>query len=427
MQGGKFDLQNSLSTWPGFPWSKYPFEKHAVGYEFLGPGTQIQIRIPNYEDKLQLNDNQLMSSEYIDNTFIPRLGDNPINQTDKIAMRHDLRYAEAELENPENPVTLKHEADRKMLAELEAISPATFGERIAKWLAYRIIKLKEKVGMSLPNEYAELVAKELHSPIIKTYPRRKIITNYLDEIHSSDLAEMHMNPCDHNYKFILVVIDNWSKYLWCIPLKSKSGETVSEAFKALYQTTQRIPKYIFCDHGKEYYNSNVRQVFNDLNINIYSTNNEPKAAIAERVIRTLKERIEPLLTEQELQNKKKSWLSILPQVVRDYNTSYHSTIKMTPEQASKKESQQYLTKLYFELYSKRVKDKNDLRVGDYVRLYKWKNKFEKSSKYRWTKELFKIVEIVPTNPLVYKVCDENGQLIEGKFYRQELLKSKFTF
>ena len=107
------------------------------------------------------------------------------------------------------------------------------------------------------------------------------------------------------------------------------------------------------DNGKEFYNSKVNQLFDNLNIHLYSTNNEPKAAIAERVIRTLKERIEPLLTQQELEGKKKSWLSVLPQVVRDYNTSYHSTIRMTPEQASKEESQPELSKLYFELFAKR--------------------------------------------------------------------------
>ena len=91
-----FDLQDSLSTWPGFPWSKYPYEKHAPGYSYLGPCTQLQIRIPDYKDKLQLGDNRLMSSEYIDGTFIPRPDDGPINNTDKVAMRHDLRYSEAE-------------------------------------------------------------------------------------------------------------------------------------------------------------------------------------------------------------------------------------------------------------------------------------------------------------------------------------------
>ena len=176
------------------------------------------------------------------------------------------------------------------------------------------------------------------------------------------------------------------------------------------------------DNGKEFYNSKVSQLFDNLNIHLYSTNNEPKAAIAERVIRTLKERIEPLLTQQQLEGKKKSWLSVLPQVVRDYNTSYHSTIKMTPEQASKEESQPELSKLYFELFAKRTETKNtknDLKVGDYVRLYKFKNKFEKSSKHRWTKEIFKVVEVLPYDQIVYKVCDKDDNVIVGKFYREE--------
>ena len=84
-----------------------------------------------------------------------------------------------------------------MLYELENITPGTFGERIARWLASKIIGLKEKLGMSLasqeqtfPEDIAKLAAQELHAPVKKSYPRRKIITNHIDEIHSSDLAEM---------------------------------------------------------------------------------------------------------------------------------------------------------------------------------------------------------------------------------------------
>jgi uncharacterized protein (UPF0147 family) len=232
---------------------------------------------------------------------------------------------------------------------------------------------------------------------------------------------------DQKYKFILVVIDNWSKYLWCIPLKSKSGETVAEAFKALYNHSNRVPKKIHGDKGREWYNSKVKQVFHELNILLYSTENETKSSIAERVIRTLKEKIEPKLTQQELQSKAKSWLSILPEVVTDYNTSVHRTIKMTPQNASKEENQEYLRKLYFEFYSKRIRNKDVLKVGDYVRVYRWRNHFEKSSKYRWSKELFIITEVVQTNSITYKIADTNNEEVIGSWYRQELLRSLFSF
>ena len=75
---------------------------------------------------------------------------------------------------------------------------------------------------------------------------------------------------------------------------------------------------------------------------------------------------------------------------------------------------------YLQKETRNQEYKNDLKVGDYVRLYKFKNKFEKSSKHRWTKEIFKVVEVLPYDQIVYKVCDKDGNVIVGKFYREEL-------
>jgi hypothetical protein len=113
--------------------------------------------------------------------------------------------------------------------------------------------------------------------------------------------------------------------------------------------------------------------------------------------------------------------------VREYNTSVHRTIKITPELASKEENQFKLRQIYKELYSKRVRDKDILKVGTYVRIYKWKNKFEKSSKYRWTKEVFMISKVLDTNPITYRITDSNGEEIIGSFYREELKTSLFSF
>ncbi len=187
--------------------------------------------------------NELNDGKYIDENFIPRSGDEPINETDRVAMRHDIRYAAAAPVPVRDELPGKHAADRLMLQELEAINPASFGERVARWISYRVIHLKEKLGMGVaglassprshtmtPQEAKE-IAKELHAPLLKHFPRRKIITNHLDEIWSVDL----MIPpfTEDGFKFVLVVIDNWSKYLWCISLKSKTGINVTDAFEAL--------------------------------------------------------------------------------------------------------------------------------------------------------------------------------------------------
>ena len=238
----RFDLQDSMAKLPGFAWAKYPHEYHLIGYSYLGPGSSLVNRVPGYRsiidsEKLEPG---LMSTEFIDNTFTPRYGDGPINATDRVAMRHDLRYSEA------IDLSEKHEADRMMLSELESIEPATFGERVSRWVAYKIIKLKEKLGVGI----AAIVAKELHTPVRKTYPRRRIITNYLNEIWSIDLMEM---PNVSDYKFVLIAIDNWSKYLYCIPMKSKSAEATADAMTTLFNKGGTMPVKMHSDKGKEFY------------------------------------------------------------------------------------------------------------------------------------------------------------------------------
>ena len=416
----RFDLQDSIAKLPGFAWAKYPHEHHIPGYNYLGPGTSLVNRIPGYEviietEKLKPG---LMSTQFIDSMFTPRDGDGPINKTDKVAMRHDLRYSEA------IDLSEKHEADRMMLRELESYEPASFGERISRWIAYKIIKLKEKLGMSLNDDMSAQIAKELHLPVRKHYPRRRIITNYLNEIWSVDLMEM---PSVNGYKFVLIAIDNWSKYLFCIPMKSKSAEATADAFTTLFEEADVTPVKMHSDEGKEFKNSTITRLFEKHNIELYSTQNETKSAIAERAIRSLKDIIERKITESEYQNMPKPWLHFIQEAVDLYNNRIHRTIRMTPLEAQKQENQSTLTKIYHELNQKRIRNPDPLEVGTYVRLYKWKNKFTKSSKQRWTTEIFRIKEVLQTNPLTYKIEDEDGEVIEGSFYRQELSPSMFRF
>ena len=110
-----------------------------------------------------------------------------------------------------------------------------------------------------------------------------------------------------------------------------------------------------------------------------------------------------------------------------YNNRNHTTVRMTPIEAQKEENQPTLAKIYHELNQKRIRDTDPLEVGTYVRLFKWRNKFTKSSKKRWTTEIFRIKEVLQTNPLNYKIVDSNSEEIIGSFYRQELLPSAFSF
>ena len=176
---------------------------------------------------------------------------------------------------------------------------------------------------------ATLIAKELLAPIKHHYPRRKVIVNHKDEIFSADLIEM---PKQKNYHFILTVIDCFTKFAFAIPLKNKTGSTITATFKTIFKT--RKPEKLWVDKGREFYNKTFLTFLSDKNISIYSTESELKAVIIERFNRSLKELIEQELLTQELLGKPRNWLDILPKVINTYNNRFHRSIQMTPIQAS---------------------------------------------------------------------------------------------
>ena len=117
-------------------------------------------------------------------------------------------------------------------------------------------------------------------------------------------------------------------------------------------------------------------------------------------------------------------MDVLPDLVKNYNNTVHSSIKMTPVEASKKKNE--LT-VWRNLYPDRYKI-HDLTpkfsVGEKVRIIKKKKPFEKGYTTRWTEEIFTITEIQNTDPITYKIVDLNGEEIKGSFYEPELQKTE---
>ena len=114
----------------------------------------------------------------------------------------------------------------------------------------------------------------------------------------------------------------------------------------------------------------------------------------------------------------------LSDLFKEYNNTRHSSIKMTPVKASKKENEltvwRNLCPEHLEVYD--IKPK--FSVGDKVRISKKKKTLEKGYTTRWTEEIFTIVEVKRTSPITYKITDLNGEEIKGTFYEPELQKTK---
>ena len=127
-------------------------------------------------------------------------------------------------------------------------------------------------------------------------------------------------------KYLLAVIDVFSKYGWLIPLKDKTGKSVASALKTIFK--ERKLGKMWVDKGKEFYNKDVKDL-----ITLYSTENEEKASVVERW--TMKEKMFKYFSA----NSTNVYIDVLPDLVKEYNNTRHSSIKMTPVQASKKENE----------------------------------------------------------------------------------------
>ena len=160
--------------------------------------------------------------------------------------------------------------------------------------------------------WQQQLADELHKPIRRNFTRRHVIVNHIDEIWASDLVEMQQfSKWNKGYKYLLMVIDVFSKYGWIVPLKDKKGETVAEAFQNIFKEGRK-PRYLWTDKGKEFYNKHLKELLDKHKITLYSTENEEKSSVVERWNRTMKGRMWKQFTVQG----NTQYLDMLPKLVK---------------------------------------------------------------------------------------------------------------
>ena len=213
-------------------------------------------------------------------------------------------------------------------------------------------------------------------------------------------------------KYLLAVIDIFSKYGWLVPLKNKTGESVALALEKIVKESTRKPRKMWVDKGREFYNKRVKEL-----VEIYSTENEEKSSVVERWIRTMKEKMWKYFSTHST----RVYINVLDDLVKEYNNRRHSSIKMTPVQASREENE---NRVYANLYPadtiSRSTVKAKFAIGDRVRISVKKETFEKGYTPRWSEEIFKVVGIKNSIPITYKIWDIDDEEVYGTFYEQEL-------
>ena len=248
-------------------------------------------------------------------------------------------------------------------------------------------------------DLTKIFIDEIYSKAPKrNYPTNKIDYNYIDEIWSIDLADMIDYKISNNqgYRYIFIVIDNFSKYLFAIPLKNKYSQTITNEFSNILTKSKRKPLKIESDRGTEFYNSIFQNFLKSKSIHHYSRYTDKGPSIAERVIRTIRN----LLKKPVFEKGNANWISELPSVVKKYNNTIHHSIKMTPIQASKKSNEKLV---YSNLQDRRVKRQAKFKLGDLVRTADIKRVFSKGDSTNYSYKLYTITEVIHDTIPSYRI------------------------
>lgn len=291
----------------------------------------------------------------------------------------------------------------------------TAGFAGARRLVYKHAKKQRK------NIYKWLKAQDpytLHKPVHRKFPRIHYRVETIDQVWESDLIDLSsLKNNNDGYTFLLVVIDVLSKYAWIEPLKDKTCTNVTKALKnILARSNNRIPLVYQTDRGSEYIGHTMQNFLKSVNIyHRVARNPDVKAAIVERFNRTLKEKMWRYFSYKNTNR----YIDVLQDLVKSYNDSNHSTIKMAPASVT----------IYNALEAKKNMDSRyktvdriaKYRVGDLVRISRTKGTFEKGYLANFSEEIFKIKRILKhTKPQVYEIEDLAGETIDGIFYEEEL-------
>ena len=232
----------------------------------------------------------------------------------------------------------------------------------------------------------------------RNYAANKTDVYYIDDIWSLDILDLKDYGPENNrgYRYVLVTIDNFSKFGWTIPLKNKNALTIKDSFENILISSKRSPNLIETDRGKEFYNNIFQDFLNKNNIKLYSRNSSYGAVFAERFNRTIRD----LLKRPVFEKGDGNWIDVLPTITNQYNNRINSSTKLSPKDASLKKNEGFV---YRKLLDKRNKIKPKFQINDLVRVADVRKTFSKGDTTNWSYKLYKITEIINDTIPSYKI------------------------
>ncbi len=270
----------------------------------------------------------------------------------------------------------------------------------------------------------------LHKLTRKNFLRNKVIAPKPNVILSCDLADLnHLSKHNSGIRYILICIDVFSRYMFGIPMIDKTAKSSLNALKSILDVNMGYSR-LYTDLGTEFYNKLVNSYLKSRNIKLYSVSSrEIKSCLAERAIKTVKQKIYKYLTSMNTLR----YIDVLPQIIETYNNTPHTALghNQTPANVHKMRNIKQIISQFEKMYKNRRAMRKrvscNLSVGDIVRLQKLSRTqymFTKAYRNLNTEELFRIIKIDTTKTVpVFTIQDLSGETIEGIFYRDELIKS----
>ncbi|KAL3104698.1 hypothetical protein niasHT_024930 [Heterodera trifolii] len=262
----------------------------------------------------------------------------------------------------------------------------------------------------------------LHRQAKRRYRRLPTLAPGLHTEWQADLAIFdRLAKQNHGYKYLLVCIDTLSRQVFVEPVKTKTSTNMIRAFNRIFKRSKYIPWKVLTDQGKEFTARAVQHFFRAKDVEHFCMLTSPQfhAGMAERANRSIKERLYRYFTERNTY----TWIEVVQDIVRAINHSPNSSIGMRPADVNFKNAEALRQKLH-NAAENVVRRQPRYRVGDRVRIEKYKHVFQKGYLPRFTNELFKVAEVhTERSPVVYRLRDDHNEIISGWFYANDLCKT----
>ncbi|KAL3116719.1 hypothetical protein niasHT_001109 [Heterodera trifolii] len=257
----------------------------------------------------------------------------------------------------------------------------------------------------------------LHRQAKRRYRRLPTLAPGLHTEWQADLAIFdRLAKQNSGYKYLLVCIDTLSRQVFVEPVKTKTSVNMIRAFGRIFKRSKYIPWKVLTDQGKEFTARTVQHFFRAKDVEHFCMLTSPQfhAGMAERANRSIKERVYRYFTERNTYK----WIDVVQDIVRAINHSPNSSIGMRPADVNFKNAEALRQKLH-NAAENVVRRQPRYRVGDRVRIEKYKHVFQKGYLPRFTNELFTVAEVhTERSPVVYWLRDDHNEIISGTVEQQ---------